>query len=308
MKTNKRLGGAALILLAGIFWGSMGLFVRTLTRCGFDPLQITAMRLSLSALFFLLLLARKDPAGMRLQIRDLPLFLASGIGSILMMTLCYFTAIDRMPLSTAAILLYTSPIWVMLLSVLVFRERLSGKKPLALALAFSGCVLVSGLSGGGLTPLNLLIGLGAGFSYGLYSILGRIALRRYSAYAVSAYTFLFAAAGSWFFCRPAALFTALTAVPSPVGLFLLFLLMALVTAFVPFLSYTLGLQSLEASRAAILATVEPLVAALFGVLVFHESMGLGTILGILLILSAVVLLSMEDPAAQPAEAESPQKS
>ena len=105
-----------------------------------------------------------------------------------------------MSLSTAAILLYTSPIWIMLMSVVFFREKLDRRKILALALAFAGCVLVSGISGNGITPVGLLVGLGSGIGYGLYSILGTVALRKYSPFTVTTYTFLFAAAGSWMIC------------------------------------------------------------------------------------------------------------
>ena len=102
-----------------------------------------------------------------------------------------------MSLSAAAILLYTSPIWVTLLSALLFYEKLTAAKLAALCMAFGGCVLVSGLGGGGLTLRGLLLGLGAGLGYGLYSILGSIALRRYSAFTVTALTFLIAALGAF---------------------------------------------------------------------------------------------------------------
>ena len=299
MNRQSRAFGPALILLAGIFWGSMGLFVRTLARYGFGSIQITSVRLTVAAVFFCLLLLWKEPGGFRLRRRDIPLFLALGIASVLFFTVCYFTAIDMMPLATAAILLYTSPIWVMLLSILVFKEKLSGRKLLALALAFGGCVLVSGTAGGGLSLKGLLIGLGAGLGYGLYSILGTIALRRYSPYTVTAYTFVIAAVGSWFISHPADILTKVGAAPSPVGLFFFFLLTAMVTAVVPYLSYTLGLQTVEASKAAILATIEPLVAAVLGVLAFREALSISALLGILLILSAVVLLNLSGSKNKP---------
>ena len=190
---NKRNIGPLLIILAGCFWGSMGIFVRRLGTYGFTSAQIVCIRVTLAALFFSILLLIKDRSGFRIALRDLPLFLALGFGSILFFTVCYFTAITMMPLSTAAILLYTSPIWIMLMSVLFFREKLNGKKLLALALAFAGCVLVSGISGEGITLTGLLVGLGSGIGYGLYSILGTVALRKYSPYKVTAYAFLFAA-------------------------------------------------------------------------------------------------------------------
>jgi drug/metabolite transporter (DMT)-like permease len=291
MEKARRNIGPALILLAGCFWGSMGIFVRRLTDYGFSSIQIVAIRVTLAALIFCILLLIRDPAGFRISVKDIPLFLGLGFGSILFFTVCYFTAITMMPLSTAAILLYTSPIWIMLMSVLFFREKLTGRKLLALALAFAGCVLVSGVSGEGMTLTGLLVGLGSGIGYGLYSILGTVALRRYSPYTVTTYTFAFAALGSWLICRPADMLAKFAAAPDLPGLVFFCFLTALVTAVIPFLAYTLGLRTVEASRAGILATVEPLVATLIGVAVFSEPLTLFSGLGILLILAAVVLLN-----------------
>ena len=291
MEKARRNIGPALILLAGCFWGSMGIFVRRLTDYGFSSIQIVAIRVTLAALIFCMLLLIKDPSGFRISVKDIPLFLGLGFGSILFFTVCYFTAITMMPLSTAAILLYTSPIWIMLLSVLFFREKLTGRKLLALVLAFAGCVLVSGVSGEGMTLPGLLVGLGSGIGYGLYSILGTVALRRYSPYTVTTYTFAFAALGAWLICRPADMLAKFAAAPNLPGLVFFCVLTALVTAVIPFLAYTLGLRTVEASRAGILATVEPLVATLIGVAVFSEPLTLLSGLGILLILAAVVLLN-----------------
>ena len=291
MEKARRNIGPALILLAGCFWGSMGIFVRRLTDYGFSSIQIVAIRVTLAALIFCILLLIRDPAGFRISVKDIPLFLGLGFGSILFFTVCYFTAITMMPLSTAAILLYTSPIWIMLMSVLFFREKLTGRKLLALALAFAGCVLVSGVSGEGMTLPGLLVGLGSGIGYGLYSILGTVALRRYSPYTVTTYTFAFAALGAWLICRPAEMLAKFAAAPNLPGLVFFCFLTALVTAVIPFLAYTLGLRTVEASRAGILATVEPLVATLIGVAVFSEPLTLLSGLGMLLILAAVVLLN-----------------
>ena len=291
MEKSKRNLGPLLIILAGCFWGSMGIFVRRLSSFGFSPIQIVSLRITVAALVFALLLLIKDRSGFRIALRDLPLFLGLGFGSILFFTVCYFSAITIMPLSTAAILLYTSPIWIMLMSVLCFREKLNRTKLIALALAFAGCVLVSGISGEGLTLTGMLLGLGSGLGYGLYSILGTIALRKYSPYTVTTYTFLFAAAGSWFVCSPADMISKFTAATNLTGLLLFCVLTGLVTAVIPFLAYTLGLRTVEASRAGILATIEPLVATLVGIVVFSEPLTLLSGLGIALILAAVVLLN-----------------
>ena len=283
-----------LIILAGCFWGSMGIFVRKLGEEGFDSIQIVSIRVTLAALFFSLILFLKDRSGFKISLRDIPLFLGLGFGSVLFFTVCYFTAINMMSLSTAAILLYTSPIWIMLMSVLFFHEKLTGRKLLALAAAFGGCVLISGISGGGITLTGLLVGLGSGIGYGLYSILGTIALKRYSPYTVTAYTFLFAAAGSLIISRPGEMLGSFAASDHLAGLILFCFLTAFVTAVVPFLAYTLGLESVEASKAGILATIEPMVATLFGVLIFKEPLTIFSSIGILMILSSVIILNTKD--------------
>ena len=104
----------------------MGIFVRRLAEYGFTPIQIVCIRVVLAALIFSVIQLVKDPKGFRISLRDIPLFLGLGLGSILFFTVCYFTAISMMTLSTAAILLYTSPIWIMLMSHRLHPDEPSG--------------------------------------------------------------------------------------------------------------------------------------------------------------------------------------
>lgn len=292
MEGNRQNLGALLIIIAGCFWGSMGFFVRRLSSEGFSSFQIVALRVTMAAVIFCAILLIKEPKGFKVSLRDIPLFLGLGLGSILFFTVCYFTAITMMPLSTAAILLYTSPIWIMIMSVLFFHEKLTGKKINALMLAFGGCVMVSGLSGGDMTLPGLLVGLGSGIGYGLYSILGTIALRKYSPLTVTTWTFLLAAIGSVVICDPADMIINILDAENLASTIIFIFLTALITAVIPFLSYTTGLRHIEASKAGILATVEPMVATLLGVFIFSEPLTPGAGVGILLILSAVILLNV----------------
>jgi drug/metabolite transporter (DMT)-like permease len=291
MKKGNIKIGILLIILAACFWGSMGIFVRKLGEYGFSSIQIVSIRITIAALVFCIILLIKDRTGFRISPWDISLFLGLGLGSILFFTVCYFSAIAIMSLSTAAILLYTSPIWIMLMSMLFFHEKMNSRKLVALVLAFTGCVLVSGISGDGMTVTGILLGLGAGFGYGLYSILGTIALRKYSPYTVTTYTFVVAAMGSWIICQPVDLISKFKAAGSPSGLLLFCILTAILTAVIPFLFYTLGLRTVEAGRAGILATIEPLVATVIGMICFSEPVTILSGAGIVLILTAVVILN-----------------
>lgn len=283
--------GDILIIIAGLFWGSMGIFVRHLNDLGFSSIQVACLRLTTAGILFALILLIKDRKGFKIALRDIPLFLALGLVSILFFTCCYFTAIRLMTMSTAAILLYTSPIWVMVLAIIFLKEKFTIQKLIALILAFAGCVLVSGF-GGKVTVVGILVGLGSGLGYGLYSIFGTFALKKYSPYTVTCYTFLIAGLGSIFVSNPVDLVSKISSIENKPALFGFVLLTAVVTAVIPFLLYTLGLNMTTAGKAAVLATVEPAAATLFGFFVMKETVGPVAIAGILLVFAAIAVLSL----------------
>ena len=279
------------VLGAGSLWGTMGLFTRSLAAIGLGPSGAIFVRCALAALGFALTIALTDRAAFRVRPKDFWCFFGSGICSLLFFTFCYFNAIELLSLSAAAILLYTAPVVVVLLSAWLFREKLTGLKLSALALAFLGCCLVSGLSKETALPLRgLLFGLGAGFGYALYSIFARLAIDQgYSSGTVNLYSCLLAALGAgilWGFSGPV---SAMTASWSNFGLCLL---AAIVTCYLPYLLYTYGLSGLETGRASILASVEPVVATLLGVFVYRERLSLTGALGVACVLAAVVLLNL----------------
>lgn len=159
-------------------------------------------------------------------------------------------------------------------------------------MTFLGCALVTGIleSGAAFTGRGLFIGLCAGIGYALYSIFGTFAIRRgYSSLTISFYTFLSAAVFMAFCVDPLEITREITTL----GAWPLLALFALLTTVVPYLCYTKGLAGLPASRASVTATIEPVVAALLGIFVFHESASVIKIVGIALVLGSVALMGRE---------------
>lgn len=280
------------VLSAGTLWGVMGVFVRKLGTYGFSPLQIACLRILFGAVLFLLITAifRRDL--LKIQPRDVGLFLGMGLLSLLLFTVCYFTTISLASLSVAAILLYTSPIWVMLMSAVCFREKITRRKLLCAAMAFGGCVLVSGIgSAASLSPMVIVTGLLSAVGYGLYSIFGTFALRKYQPLTVTTYAFLFGAAGALLLCNPAQIARVICESGQRGRLVLLITVTAFVTAVLPYLLYTVGLSHMRASAAAIMASIEPVVATTAGALVFGEALTVPAFAGIALVLGAIVVLN-----------------
>lgn len=287
------------VLAAGCLWGFMGFFTRTLAGIGVDSTGAILLRCAIAAMLFAATILLTDPRQFRVKPKDFWCFFGSGVCSLLFFTYCYFQAIALMSLSTAAILLYTAPSIVMVLSLFLFKEKITVRKLLALVLAFAGCCLVSGIGSGEktLTATGLLYGLGSGVGYALYSIFARFALDRgYTSNTVNFYSCLLASIGAgliWGVSEPVgAMFSAW-------GNFGLCAAAGLITCYLPYLLYTYGLTGLETGKASILASVEPVVATLVGILVFHESMTLMSAAGVLCVLFAVVLLNLKQKTPEP---------
>ena len=276
------------VIGAGVSWGIISIFVRRLSAAGLSPLQISLIRMVTAVLCLFPLLALRDPGKLRIRLRDLWMFVGTGIVSVVLFNTLYFYTTVQSQASVAVVLLYTSPAFVMLLSALLFREKITRRKLLCLGMTVLGCALVGGIFGGGarLTARILLAGLGSGFFYALYTIFARVALRRYDSMTVTAYTFLLGALGSLPLGRAADTVAVLAARP----LLLLFCLgIGLVSTALPYVLYTWGLQRMDSGRAAILVAVEPLVGAVLGMAAYGEPHDLPKLLGIALILGAILV-------------------
>ena len=287
---KNQLVSVLLIILAGILWGSMGIFVRRLNAWGISSMEIVLLRSVVTCLCMLLIILVTDSGKLKIRLKDGWVFLGTGFFSIIMFNYCYFSAIVLTSLSVAAVLLYTAPVIVMLLSVLIFKEKISKRKLLALALTIAGCVCVTGvLSGGGgeVTPKGIVMGLGAGFGYALYSIFSRLALEKgYNSQTITFYTFLVASVFSIFLADKGKVIAVVGMGPFQLIFSIVF---GIVVTVIPYLAYTKGLEGVEASRASITASVEPVAATIFGILIFGEGLSLMNLIGVLLVLSGVII-------------------
>ena len=284
---------ALAVLCAGVAWGVISLFVRALSAAGLSPLQIAFLRLALSALIFIPFLALRDTAKLRIRLRDIWMFIGTGIISLVCFYALYFYATIHSQASVAVVLLYTSPAFVLLLSALIFKEKITRLKLLCLGMTVLGCAMVSGVFGASyrLTGRVLLAGLGSGFFYALYTIFARLALRRYDSTTVTAYTFLLGALGSLPLGKAAD--TASTVAGTPI-LLLFCLGIGVISTVLPYVLYTWGLQRMDSGRAAILVAVEPLVGAVLGMVCYGEPHDLPKLAGIALILAAILLLNRRE--------------
>ncbi|MFB4169506.1 DMT family transporter [Virgibacillus sp. JSM 102003] len=278
------------IILGAALWGTIGWYVKNLYSFGFTPMEVVTLRAWSAAIILVIYLIFTSPKKLKLNsIRDIKYFIGTGIFSIIFFNYCMFTAIELSTIPVATALLYTAPAFVTLLSFFLFKEALTRLKIIALLITLMGTALVVGL-----VPLNLatfqltsiLFGLGSGIGYALYSIFSKFALKKYSSLSITTYTFIIAAVTLLPFFPYQEKFHMLL---DPTVLFYAFGLGFLPTAFA-YIIYTHGLNNTEASKASILTTIEPVVATLIGIFIFHEAFSFIQMIGMACIIGAVILI------------------
>lgn len=275
-------------IFAGVLWGTISVFLKNLSSSGLSLIQITAYRAVFSSFFLFVYFLVKDKNLLKIKLKDIWMFVGTGVVSLTFFSLCYFSTILESGASIAVILLYTSPIFILLLSAILFKEKITKIKLFALILTFVGCIFVTGIGGENhLSAKGLFIGLCAGFGYALYSIFSRFALEKYKPLTVTFYTFVFSSISLLPFCNVVEICSSFSEKS------LLFLIgIALVCTVLPYIFYTYGLSGLETGKAAILVTVEPLVGSLIGIFVWKENLDMLKLIGIIMIFIAVILINL----------------
>lgn len=285
------LSGYWLVLIAAALWGLIGMISTGILAEGVSALEIAFWRASLGGGLFVLHALTSGALSLRRGRDALPLTGFALVGVSLFYA-SLILAIDSGGISLAFILLYSAPLFVIAGAWLLLKEPLTTRKLVLAPLALLGIVLVSTGGGSGITvsAASLFWGLLSALTYASYYIFGKLILGRYRPVTIYAWVLPLGALGLLPFVDFAA--------KSPVAWLLLGLL-ALVSTYLAYLLYYTGLARVEASRAVLVATIEPVVAVVLAALFFGERFGPAGLAGALLILTTAVLASLSSRAGGP---------
>lgn len=275
-------------------WGTSGLFSHTFSQYGYTALQKTAVRGTVALICMLAFVLIRQRKALRIAPRSIPLYVAIG-ACLFGAAASYYAAMELSSVSTAVVLMYTSPIYVLIFSVLFLGEKLTPVKVVGIVGMLIGCCFVSGIFGGFEGSfLGILLGLLAGVTYGGYSILAKIAMRRGGEpMSTTLYGFAGMAILALCTCHPFAIIPNM--MQNPALLIPLSVALGVVTYVLPFFLYTIGLRDLPAGTASALGIVEPMAATVFSICLLGEKLTVLSAIGILLILGCVLLLSRPEP-------------
>lgn len=295
MKKKNSALGIILVLVAGILWGFSGFFVNLLKPRGVTSPQIGVMRLGFTFIIMLVWTLVFKRENLKAPKRCYKYFIGAGALGMVGSTVFYFYSIEMTSMAVAAVLMYTAPIIVVVLSIFVFREHLTLLKSVCCIASVIGAALVSGIIGGigNISVPGILLGCAAGFSYALYSVFSSLALMRGAKpLSITVYAFGFAAITMIPFGNVVSLAEKIAADPVIV---LIALSQALVSCLAPYVLYTIGLKFTDASNASIMSTVELVAAAIIGFVAFEEVVDFSGIIGMVLVVGSVVMLNIRIP-------------
>ena len=165
----RRFQGILYVIISAIAFGAIAIFARAAYDAGSDPISLLFLRFSIASMVMLPCMKVRHtpfPRGRPL----LGLFLMGAVGYV-GQSFCYFTALTLASAGLVAILLYVYPAIVTLFSVLLFKERLTLSKIVALILALTGTFFIIEIEGGG-TPLGIALAMRAPFIYSAYILTG----------------------------------------------------------------------------------------------------------------------------------------
>lgn len=283
--------GYIYVFVAGCLWGTMGLFINLLGNYGVSGGAVVFLRMSTAALWIVpFMLLTGGTKLFRIDGKGLLLCAILGVICQAMFNYAYTEAIGRIGVATAAVLLYTSPVFVSIMSRIFFQEAIGMRKVAGLFVNVIGCALtVTGGNFAGVTVGDgVLIGIAAGFLYSLMTIFGTIA-KDYDTTTVTFYSFLFAAIAMGITANP---WGEIASAVSP-AFFVTAFAYGLVTAVLAYFIYMKGLSmNLETSKVPVIASVETIVAAVIGFAVFREDLSLWKLAGIILVLASIGIMNL----------------
>ena len=288
--------GYLLIFLAGAGWGTGGVWITQMGRLGASSLMtgFTGHLFALPMLAIAILLTL-GKSGFKISKRGLLFSIIMGVVTKGFFKMAYDTTISTIGVSTGAVLLYTATVFVAILSMLVFREKLYRNNYIALAMNLIGVFLMVTLgnfSSLNIAPLGLLLGLISAFLHASNTIMAKISGSADDSLTMAFYMLVFSTITQGTFAQP---WTDTNMALLTSGSFLFWAIInALITGALANLFYLKGLSTnIDASKAPIISSVEVIVASLMGVILFGEGMNWVGLLGIGLMLGSIYLMNMK---------------
>lgn len=292
-----RLIGVLLVALSAACFGTNAIFARMAYDTGTNPGTFLFIRFLIASPVMLIIMmarGRTIPRGKLL----ISLVLIGGIG-LAGTTFCFYTAIQLAPVNLVIVIAYMYPTIVTLLSAAFLRQPITSYKITALLMTFVGILFIIGLDSGGYF-LGIILAIITAIFYSLYLIFGSLSIQRAGPFSASTVIIL----------SSMAIFGIVVGVqgpqlPAAVSGWVAIVASALISTVLGLVVFFAGLKRIDTANAAIISTLEVVVAVALAIVILGETISWPKIIGGCLIISAVVLLAKSEHEAVQAKISQP---
>lgn len=283
-------------IISGICFGSAGIFVRELSE-NMNSTSIISSRVIVAVLLLGAWIAVCHPEYFKIKLKDLWIFVGAGVLGTLGLNTCYNFSINELSLSLSAVLIALAPIFVIIFAFFLFHEAITARKVISIILALAGCVLTSGIFENNAsmhwTWIGILVGGAGAVFYALYSVFSKVGMKHgYPALTITLYSMVAIAVVLLPFTQWGHITHYIAANPVRNAPFMV--MHSLCTAVCPYAFYTVALDHMDAGKASILCSCEPVAAMVFGIFFFGEIPTVLSVAGLLIVLVALAMLVLPD--------------
>jgi drug/metabolite transporter (DMT)-like permease len=269
-----------------------------------DPLVLAQSRTTVSLLLLAPILLMRRRSALRVRGTHLAQFFVLGIVGLAASNYFYYLAIDRTSVATAIVLQYVAPVWVLLYMLARGLQRPTAHRILGVVLAVVGCAFAVGelaaqrsfpwlgLSGVRFNTVGVIAAELAAISFAFYNVYGQHLLQTYQRWTVLVYA-LFGAAAFWMVVNPP---WKIVAQHYSGGQWAFMAVFSMTSMLIPFSFYFTGLQHLDPTRAIVTSCLEPIWAIVLTAILLGEFVSPIQVLGMVIVLSATVLIQRPDPS------------
>ena len=283
-----------MVAAAATLWGTVGIQVQTLFNYNLSLQSIVFWRLFFAFIILFSFVFFTNKKWLIIDKKGLVYLALMGLFSQMLFNLFYFSCIQKTTIATAVTLLYSAPIFIAVMARIFYKELFTPVKTVALFLCMGGCFFAA--TGGSVAVLKLnligvLMGLGAGFTFSLVTIISKAIIHKYHQLTIIVYALGFGLLFYLPFSRPLIIFQK----NLPLEVWLLIASFGVISTALAYGLYITGISyGIEVSRAGIISTLELVVAVILSYLIFKEVLWGWKLAGILMVVSSVVIVQVDN--------------
>jgi len=290
---KRQAKGYLMVAAAATLWGTVGVQVQTLFNYNLSLQSIIFWRLFFAFIILFSFVFFTNKKWLIIDKKGLIYLALMGLFSQLLFNLFYFSCIQKTTIATAVTLLYSAPIFIAVMARIFYKELFTPIKTVALFLCMGGCFFAA--TGGSVAVLKLnligvLMGLGAGFTFSLVTIISKAIINKYHQLTIIVYALGFGLLFYLPFSHPLIIFQK----SLPLEVWLLISFFGVISTAIAYGLYITGISyGIEVSRAGIISTLELVVAVILSYLIFKEALWGWKLVGILTVVFSVIIVQVD---------------